>query len=85
MEKQKIRFINSSYKTLFFVDDGDDVEIEGDSGWMKFKCRYLDEFHAEIGGHVYHICEFAEIRERYVQRYRPAKPQTEGAAKNEIA
>jgi hypothetical protein len=52
---------------------------------MRFKCRYLDEFHVEIGGHVYHICEFAESRERIVQRYRPAKPKAEGEAKSESA
>jgi hypothetical protein len=77
MEKQKIRFINSSYETLFYVDDGGDVELEVNGEWLKFKCRYIDEFHAYIGDHVYHTAEFAQLREHLGQRYRPAEPQTE--------
>jgi hypothetical protein len=76
MEKQKIRFINSVNETLFYVDDGDDVELEVNGEWLRFKCRYIDETHAYIGDRVYHIAEFAQSREQLVQRYRPAIAQT---------
>jgi hypothetical protein len=69
--KKRIRFINSEYDTLFFVDDGGEIEIRIDGIWEKAMCRYIDEYHAEIGRVVYHICEFAEKRERFGQPYRP--------------
>jgi hypothetical protein len=69
--KKHIRFINSEYETLFFVDDGGEIEIRIDGIWEKAKCRYIDECHTEIGRIVYHICEFAEKRERFGQPYRP--------------
>jgi hypothetical protein len=82
MDKLKIRFISSSYKTLYYVDDGDDIEVEVDGEWLRLKCRYIDETHAEIGGRIYHICEFAQSREQLVQRYRAAKAQTMNDADN---
>jgi hypothetical protein len=69
--KKHIRFINSEYETLFFVDDGGEIEIRVDGIWEKAKCRYIDDYHAEIGRVVYHICEFAEKRERFGQPCRP--------------
>jgi len=72
-ENNQIRFIDSHYNTLFFIDDGGEVEVENKStGIMeRFVCRYLDETHAWIGKRVYHICEFAEAMERYYRAYRP--------------
>ena len=26
-------------------------------------CRYIDDYHVEIGSNLYHICEFAEHME----------------------
>jgi hypothetical protein len=69
--KKRIRFINSEYETLFFVDDGGEIEIRIDGIRERAKCRYIDEHHAEIGRIVYHICEFAEKRERFGQPCRP--------------
>ena len=77
MEKQKIRFINSNYKTLFYIDDGGEIEIFFDGEWNKRVCRYLDECHTEIGGYIYHICEFAERMEQLNQPYRPVISQPE--------
>jgi len=77
MEKQKIRFINSGYKTLFYVDDGGEIEIKVDGEWKMRACRYLDECHTQIGGYVYHICEFAERTEQLNQPYRPVASQPE--------
>ena len=31
---------------------------------LKKKCLYLDDYHAQISGEVYHICQFAEMLER---------------------
>jgi hypothetical protein len=69
--KKRIRFINSEYETLFFIDDGGAIEIRIDGIWQKATCRYRDECHTEIGRIVYHIREFAEKRERFGQPYRP--------------
>ena len=74
MDKSKIRFIDGSYNTMFEIEDGEDVEIEiAEDEWMRFNCRYIDETHFYLGKHVFHICEFAEVREKLVQRYRPAQ------------
>jgi hypothetical protein len=85
MDKPKIRFVNGLYETLFFVDDGGDVEIEVNGEWLRLKCRYIDETHAYIGDRVYHAAEFAQSRERLVQRYRPATAQTMKEVFNEQA
>lgn len=73
MEKPHIRFINTLYETLFFVEDGGEIEVDGE--WKRYVCRYIDGYHAWIGNRVYHICEFAEMMERNVRSYRPAKPK----------
>ena len=77
MDKPKIRFIDCMYNTLFEISDGEDVEIEITEGeWQRFNCRYIDETHFYLANRVYHICEFAQAREKLVQRYRPAQPLT---------
>jgi hypothetical protein len=73
MKKPQIQFINSLYETLFFIEDGDEVEVDIDGGKIYYTCRYIDECHAQIGGRVYHIREFAEMMERNLRTYRPAK------------
>jgi hypothetical protein len=84
MGKQKIRFINTSYETLFFVDDGGSIEIEIGNGWIRYPCRYIDEYHFKLENCVYHIYEFALLRERVAYRYRPAETQTEAEGKDFI-
>ena len=67
-----IRFINSRYKELFRISDGDKITVT--SPWGKKKehtCRYIDEYHTEVGGHLYHICEFAERMEQNGAVYEP--------------
>ena len=75
MDKPQIRFIDASYKTFFFVDDGEDIEIEIEDGWKRYACHYIDEYHFKLEDHVYHIYEFALLRERIPYRYRPVKTQ----------
>ena len=37
-------------------------------------CRFIDEYHTEIGNNLYHICQFAELMERNGHTCEP-KPQ----------
>ena len=60
-----IRFINPNYKELFRIPDGDQVRITTSDGEkMDRTCRYIDDYHVEIGCNLYHICEFAERMEQ---------------------
>ena len=71
MEKQRIRFVDSLNNTLFYIFDGEDIEIETTNEWKRFTCHYVDDFHFKLHRHCFHILEFAETRERLIQRYRP--------------
>ena len=75
MDKPQIRFIDTHYKTLFFIEDGGEIEIDMDNDTKRYPCHYLDETHTSIGGRVYHIMEFAEFMERNNRAYRPAAKQ----------
>lgn len=56
-----IRFINPNYKELFRISDGEKIRITLSDGEKLDKvCRYIDEYHVEVGNNLYHICEFAE-------------------------
>lgn len=71
-----IRFINSRYKELFRISDGDKITVT--SGWGEKRehvCRYIDEYHTEVGGHLYHICEFAERMEQNGAVYEPKQQE----------
>lgn len=67
-----IRFINSNYKTLFTIPDGDTIQITLENGRKhNYICRYVDDYHFQtIRGieekyiNHFHICEFAELMER---------------------
>ena len=59
-----IRFINSHYKQLFRIPDGDKVRILFSDGDRRDRtARYIDDYHVEVGDNLYHICEFAERME----------------------
>lgn len=59
-----IRFINSRYKELFRIADGDMIRIQSpDMSSRDEKCRYIDDYHLEVGNNLFHICEFAERME----------------------
>jgi len=63
--EQGIRFITPHYKEKFKIEDGDMVRIRRFDGTSIDRvCRYIDEYHVEIGHELYHICQFAEIMER---------------------
>ena len=63
-----IRFIDPSYKELFRIPDGDQIRIIREDGTHTDKvCRYIDDYHVEIGSgwdSMFHICQFAEQMER---------------------
>lgn len=51
-----IRFITSSYRKIFTIPDGDKIRIKYPDGQKLDKtCRYIDDYHTEIGGNLYHI------------------------------
>lgn len=72
MENKEIRFIDSKYNELFRIRDGENIEITLDTGEkISRECKYIDDYHTQIGNNVYHICEFAELMERNGNTYRP--------------
>ena len=60
-----IRFITPNYEEKFRIPDGDNIRIQLSDGKMLDQtCRYIDEYHLEVGRNLYHICEFAERMEQ---------------------
>lgn len=60
-----IRFITPDYKELFRIPDGDKIRItQPDGTHIDRTCRYIDEYHLEVGSGLYHICQLAEMMER---------------------
>ena len=79
-----IRFIDPHYKELFRIPDGGKITITYDWGEKAEKtCRFIDEYHTEVGSNLYHICEFAERMERNEHSYEP-KPQEPQAAQKAL-
>ena len=70
-KEHSIRFINSSYDTLFRIPDGGTVEVRFPDRTFTAKCEYLDDYHTKIGDTVFHICEFAEFLEHQVGTVHP--------------
>lgn len=71
--KKGIRFIDSRYNELFHIADGERIVITDSFGKDEFVCRFIDEYHTEIGSALFHICQFAELMERNGSAYAPAK------------
>lgn len=71
-----IRFVSSRYDELFRIKDGEKIKIKYSDGEEQERvCRYIDEYHTEVGNHLYHICQFAEIMERNGSEYTPVEPE----------
>ena len=75
-KEHSIRFINSSYDTLFRIPDGGTVEVQFPDRKFSAKCEYIDDYHTLVSDSVFHICEFAEMVERQHGSVRP-EPETE--------
>ena len=77
-----IRFIDPHYKELFRIPDGGKIIITYDWGERAEKtCRFIDEYHTEVGGNLYHICEFAERMKRSGHSYEPKQQEPQAAQK----
>ena len=71
-EKKHIRFVNSNEQTLFNLPDGGRIRITyPDREPADRVCHFIDEYHTDIGGYHYHICEFAERMEQIGAKYKP--------------
>ena len=73
--EQGIRFIDPQYKELFRIPDGGKVIVT--TSWeekREYPCRFIDEYHTEVGSNLYHICEFAERMEQGGCTYAPMEP-----------
>lgn len=71
--KKGIRFITSNYEELFRIADGDRIVVTAATGERsEHICRYIDEYHVEVGKNLYHICEFAELLEKTGASCKPA-------------
>ena len=74
-----IRFIDSAYRTLFTIKDGESIVITRfDGEKMVLPCKYIDDCHVCVGNSAYHICEFAEMQERNGNTYVPSAPKISG-------
>ena len=74
--QREIRFIDSTYNTLFKVPDGSAIIVTDFEGNRKtLICQYIDDYHTLIGGRMYHICQFAEEQERRGAVCEPKYPQ----------
>lgn len=63
-EGKEIRFIDSHYNNLFKISDGSCVQIHYPNETVIKPCKFIDEYHTQVGYNVFHICQFAEIMER---------------------
>ena len=47
------------------IDDEDKIRITlSTDETMDCICRYIDDYHVEVGKSLYHICQFAELMEQ---------------------
>ena len=79
MQAQKgIRFIDSHYNNRFRLPDGGKITITMPNGNKVIEtCRYIDEYHVEVGRSLFHICEFAERMEQNGNSVEPLTPPME--------
>lgn len=60
--RQGISFRDKNYQEEFRISDGDKIIITMPWGSKREEvCRFIDEYHTEFGGAVYHIDELAQI------------------------
>lgn len=76
MEKaaQGIRFIDSNYNELFRIPDGGNIIVTHTDGeQIKMYCRFIDEYHAEIGKNTFISANLPSVWRIAEQ---PTNPQT---------
>ena len=74
--KPLIQFIDSDYRELFKIPDGDKIRITYPPGDGREPVEWACKFHGEHHFHlekneILHICQFAEMMERIGARYEP--------------
>ncbi len=76
-EKKMCRFIDTQYHDLFYIPDGGKIEVSYQNGNKRtFTCKHMDDYHTEIGGIHFHICQFAESMKKVGATVQPApKPK----------
>lgn len=80
--EQGIRFIDPNYKELFRIPDGGKIIITSSWGEKTERpCRFIDEYHTEIGNNIFHICEFAERMEQNGATYEPKPTEPQAVTK----
>ena len=62
---------------LFRIPDGSCIQIHYPDETVVKPCKFIDEYHTQIGTNVFHICQFAEIMERNGASYM-AEPEIMG-------
>lgn len=59
--RRGIRFITPHYEEKFRIADGEKIRITlSDGEQFDRVCRYVDDYHLEVGDMIFHICEFSE-------------------------
>lgn len=78
--RKGIRFIDPHYKEMFRIPDGEKIVVTSAFGEKSERtCRYIDDYHTEIGSNLYHICEFAERMERSGAACQPKEGEDKAA------
>lgn len=81
--RQGIRFIEPDYKEKFSIPDGGKIVVT--TAWgkkMEHTCRFIDEYHTEVGRQLYHICQFAEFMHKNGAKYEPKAEKPQKAKSN---
>lgn len=78
---QGIRFIEPDYTEKFRIPDGGKIVIMTARDKKERTCRYIDEYHTEVGSQLYHICQFAELMHKNGAAYEPKPEETQQKGK----
>lgn len=69
-----VRFIDSSYRPKFTLVDGGKIIVTHKDGRKDTRTAYrIDDYHCDIGGEIYHICQYGEMLERAGATVAPAE------------
>ena len=63
--RRGIKFVTPQYEEKFRIKDGGKIKMHMKDGTQRIEqCRYIDDYHVEVGSNIYHICELAENLEK---------------------